>query len=105
MTAHAEPGELVRALQAVESGRPWIDCRVGRLAVGAVTATRVLTAREREVLGLLAEGLTGAQVAERLVLTTETIRSHVKSAMARLGASTRTHAVALALRRGELDRD
>ena len=70
-----------------------------------MTATRVLTAREREVLGLLAEGLTGAQVAERLVLTTETIRSHVKSAMARLGASTRTHAVALALRRGELDRD
>jgi DNA-binding CsgD family transcriptional regulator len=65
--------------------------------------TGSLTPREREVLTLLARGLTGAQIAERLSLSPETIRIHVRNARGRLGARTRTHAIALALLRGEIE--
>jgi DNA-binding CsgD family transcriptional regulator len=61
-----------------------------------------LTRREREILGRLAEGMSGAQIAERLVLSPETVRTHVRNAMAKLGASTRSQAVALALQRHEI---
>jgi DNA-binding CsgD family transcriptional regulator len=65
--------------------------------------TRVpLTRREREILGLLAEGLSGAQIAGELVLSPETVRTHVRNAMAKLGASTRSQAVALALKSHEI---
>lgn len=62
-------------------------------------ATRAaLTRREREILGLLAEGMSGAQIAEKLVLSPETVRTHVRNARSKLGATTRSQAVALALR-------
>ena len=61
-----------------------------------------LTRREREILGLLAEGMSGAQIAEKLVLSPETVRTHVRNAMAKLGATTRSQAVALALQRDEI---
>ena len=63
-------------------------------------STRPLSTREREVLGFLAEGLSGAAIAERLVLSPETVRTHVRNAMEKLGASTRSQAVALALESG-----
>jgi DNA-binding CsgD family transcriptional regulator len=62
-----------------------------------------LTRREREILGLLAEGLSGAQIAGELVLSPETVRTHVRNAMAKLGASTRSQAVALALKSNEIN--
>lgn len=65
--------------------------------------TGPLSKREREVFELLAEGLSGAEIAERLVLSPETVRTHIRNAMAKLGASTRSHAVAIALRQGEID--
>ena len=61
-----------------------------------------LTKREREILGLLAEGLSGAQIAGQLVLSPETVRTHVRNAMTKLGASTRSQAVALALKSNEI---
>lgn len=61
-----------------------------------------LTAREREIVGLLATGLSGADIAAQLVLSPETVRTHVRNAMAKLGATTRSQAVALALQRGEI---
>ena len=61
-----------------------------------------LTPREREILGLLAEGMSGAQIAAKLVLSPETVRTHVRNAMAKLGASTRSQAVALALQNREI---
>jgi DNA-binding CsgD family transcriptional regulator len=61
-----------------------------------------LSKREREVLEMLAEGLNGAEIAEKLFLSPETVRTHVRNAMAKLGASTRSHAVALALGRHEI---
>jgi DNA-binding CsgD family transcriptional regulator len=64
--------------------------------------TGALSPREREVFELLAAGLSGAQIADHLVLSPETVRTHIRNGMARLGASTRSHAVAIALRRREI---
>jgi DNA-binding CsgD family transcriptional regulator len=64
-----------------------------------------LTRREREILGALAEGMSGAQIAEQLVLSPETVRTHVRNAMSKLGASTRSQAVALALQHGQITTD
>jgi DNA-binding CsgD family transcriptional regulator len=61
-----------------------------------------LTRREREILGLLAEGMSGAQIASKLVLSPETVRTHVRNAMSKLGASTRSQAVVLAMQRQEI---
>jgi PAS domain S-box-containing protein len=58
---------------------------------------RALSPREREVLSLLARGLTGEQIAERLVLSPETVRTHIRNAREKLGASTRVEAVTMAL--------
>ena len=71
-------------------------------AVPAARDRPPLTRREREILGHLAEGMSGAQIAEKLVLSPETVRTHVRNAMAKLGASTRSQAVALALQREEI---
>jgi DNA-binding CsgD family transcriptional regulator len=62
-----------------------------------------LTKRERQILGLLAQGLSGADIATQLVLSPETVRTHVRNAMTKLGATTRSQAVVLALSRGEID--
>lgn len=64
-----------------------------------------LTNREREILSALAEGHSGAQIAERLVLSPETVRTHVRNAMAKLGATTRSQAVALALQQNQIHAD
>ena len=61
-----------------------------------------LTQRERQVVRLLAEGRSGAQIADDLFLSPETVRTHARNAMSKLGATTRSHAVALALKRGEI---
>ena len=61
-----------------------------------------LTDREREVMTLVASGLQSGDIAERLFLSPETIKSHVHNALVKLGAHTRAHAVAIALVRGEI---
>ena len=70
----------------------------------AARTSFVLTPREREMLTLLAAGLTAVEIAEQLVISRETVKSHVRSAMLKLGARTRTHAVVQALSRGEIAR-
>ncbi len=62
-----------------------------------------LSKREREVIAMLAGGASGAQIAERLVLSPETVRTHIRNAMAKLGASSRAQAVALAVQRQEIE--
>jgi DNA-binding CsgD family transcriptional regulator len=61
-----------------------------------------LSRREREVFALLADGLSGADIAERLTLSPETVRTHIRNAMAKLEATTRSQAIAVALRRREI---
>jgi PAS domain S-box-containing protein len=62
----------------------------------------VLSARESEMLMLLAEGLSGDEIAETLVLSPATVRTHIHNAMVKLGAHTRGQAIATALRAGEI---
>ena len=76
--------------------------REGR-AGGRRVAGAPLSTREREILGLLAGGVSGAQIAESLVLSPETVRTHIRNAMAKLGASSRAQAVALAVKRQEIE--
>jgi DNA-binding NarL/FixJ family response regulator len=59
-----------------------------------------LTRREQEVLALLADGLAHDEIAVRLGIGSETVRTHIRKASTRLGAATRTQAVATALRQG-----
>jgi len=67
---------------------------------GDPTALAVLTAREREVMALAAEGRANAEIAERLVVSPLTVRTHVQRAMTKLGARDRTQLVVIAYRTG-----
>ncbi len=83
-------GDAYRAVQALTFGpRP----------ASAANAAG-LTPRQAEVLGLLAEGLTNAEIASRLTLAPKTIEHHVAAVLDKLGATTRGQAVAAARRRG-----
>jgi PAS domain S-box-containing protein len=62
-----------------------------------------LTPREREITALLADGCDGRQIAERLVLSPETVRTHIRNAMERTSARTRAHLIAIALRERLID--
>jgi DNA-binding CsgD family transcriptional regulator len=66
------------------------------------TRRRGLTARECQVLTLLARGYSGAEVARELGVSAETVRAHVRNSVTKLRARTRLHAVVLALQRGEI---
>ena len=63
----------------------------------------MLTGREREILQLLADGMSNADVATQLFISQETVKSHVRHILAKLEADTRTHAVAIALREAIID--
>jgi len=58
-----------------------------------------LTPRERQVLALMAEGLTNAEIADRLVVSLSTVKTHVSSIISKLGAAGRTDAATIAVRR------
>ena len=82
-----------------------VEVRRGRfigLALGSSQAREQLSARELEILQLISEGLTNKQIANRLWLSVETVKSHVSSVHAKLRADSRAHAVAIAFRQGLL---
>lgn len=83
-----------------ESAEPELDALEQEAGANGVTS---LTDREKEVLTLLALGETNATIADQLHLSPETIRSHTRSARLRLGARSRSHAIALAIHSGQLD--
>jgi DNA-binding NarL/FixJ family response regulator len=92
--------DLLRALQAVASGGTYVDpVLAGTLAASSIgSALPELTQRERDVLRLLADGLSNEEIGKRLFISAETVRTHVRKAMDKLDADTRTQAVARALR-------
>jgi DNA-binding NarL/FixJ family response regulator len=96
------PRELVEALEVVAEGGTYVDPRLRPALLSRRSTERLptLSNREREVLDLLAQGLTGEAVAERLVLSAETVKTHIRNAMSKLEAHTRVHAIAIALREG-----
>ncbi|HXD65263.1 MAG TPA: response regulator transcription factor [Solirubrobacteraceae bacterium] len=91
---------LTDALRTVAAGGTYIDPELaGQLAEGGeVQRLTALSPRELEVLELLAEGLNGQMIAERLFLSPETVRTHVRNATSKLGARTRVQAVAMVVR-------
>jgi DNA-binding NarL/FixJ family response regulator len=98
-----DPEELEQAIRAVAAGDDYLDPRLTPLlARGGNGRAKTLSPREGEILGLLSQGLSGEEAAKQLFLSPETVRTHVRNAMTKLGAATRAHAVALALQRGEI---
>jgi DNA-binding NarL/FixJ family response regulator len=93
---------IVRAIQKVADGDGYVD---PALMPAFLTKERenMLTAREREILQLLADGMSNADVAAKLFISQETVKSHVRHILAKLEADTRTHAVAIALRESIID--
>lgn len=99
--------QLGKALDAVASGLVVVHPRelqvprsVEAGANSLLEALEPLTLREREVLQMLAQGLGNKEIAARLKISDHTVKFHVASILGKLGASTRTEAVSIALRRG-----
>lgn len=99
--------ELVDAIRQVAGGGAFIE---GQMLKGMLTdmkpagpmptAARNLTKREREILALVAEGMSNREIAERLVLSPETVKSHVAAILEKLGVSDRTQAAIYAVKNG-----
>ncbi|GAA0366257.1 MULTISPECIES: response regulator transcription factor [Micromonospora] len=111
LTKDAPPAELLRAIRLVAEGEALLSPSVTRRVVRefAHRSVRVLrphprldslTEREREVLGLVGEGLSNGEIAERLVLSPATARTHVSRAMVKLGARDRAQLVVFAYQSG-----
>jgi DNA-binding NarL/FixJ family response regulator len=92
---------LVDALREVWRGGRFFDPSFAKPSNGN-GAAKTLSEREAEILAMLARGLTGEEIAQRLVLSPETVRTHVRNAMGKLQARTRTEAVVKALEREEI---
>ncbi|MFN8383555.1 MAG: response regulator transcription factor [Anaerolineales bacterium] len=94
--------ELAEAIRAAHAGRPTISAEATEALIQAASQDVVpghdLTERERDVLLLMVEGLNNTQIAGRLVVSPSTIKSHVSSILAKMGVTSRTEAVALAVR-------
>lgn len=95
----ASGDEVVEAVRHVAAGRPYIPADVAEdLRAGAAVPT--LTARETDVLRLIADGLRNHEIAERLGLAKGTVKVHINRILEKLDAVDRTEAVTCALRRG-----
>jgi DNA-binding NarL/FixJ family response regulator len=92
--------DLLDAIRSIHRGGTHFDMQV--MAPADREAKR-LTARESDVLNLAAAGNSNKQIAVRLSLSEETIKSYMKAIFARLGAMDRTHAVAIAVRNGLIE--
>jgi DNA-binding NarL/FixJ family response regulator len=111
LVKHTEPTELVRAVRVVAQGDALLSPSVTRRLVsefaartkeptGPSGALAELTSREREVMALVAEGLTNAEIGERLFMSPATARTHVSRILTKLGARDRTQLVVMAYESG-----
>ena len=94
---------LLRAIEKVAGGESFVDPALMPAFLTGKEQNEMLTAREREILQLLADGMSNADVAATLFISQETVKSHVRHILAKLEADTRTHAVAIALRDAIID--
>ena len=102
-----EPEDLVRAIQQVHRGEYPLSPAIAQKVLREVArraeeplTSDPLTAREVEVLGLIARGLTNRQIADQLVISEATVRTHVGNILGKLHLATRTQAALYALREG-----
>jgi two-component system, NarL family, response regulator len=94
--------DLVRAIEAARTGEFYVDPGLSSTIV-LDEGDRTLSARQREILQMLADGMQTDAVAKQLGLSTETVRTHTKRILAKLEASTRTQAVAIGIRHGLIE--
>ena len=94
--------DLIRAIRSAIAGDFYIDPALSSTIV-LEEGERTLTARQREILQMLANGMQTDAVAKQLGLSTETVRTHTKRILAKLDADTRTQAVAIGIRNGMID--
>jgi NarL family two-component system response regulator YdfI len=107
LPAETEPSSFAAAVEAAARGLLVLHpdsvqtaSAAGRSAIEPQELVESLTVREREVLQMISEGLGNKQIAARLKISEHTVKFHVASILGKLGASTRTEAVSMALRRG-----
>ncbi len=102
------PDELVRAVHVIASGEPYLQPSVTKYLLQKMRAPvraqsemlATLTARECEILRLMASSATYKEIAGKLVISEETVRTHSKNVLAKLGQPNRTQAVMYAIRQG-----
>lgn len=102
--------ELINIIKAVMTGAVWIDPNIAKYVLDILQTTGIqeenktpsnlfnLTAREREILKLIAEGRSNKDIAEKLVLSLHTVKNHVKNIIQKLAVDDRTQAAILALK-------
>ena len=105
-----DPVDMLRAIRLVAAGESLLSPSVTRRVIASFTSRSALrrphprlaelTEREREVLGLIGEGLSNSEIAERLVVSQATARTHVSRAMVKLGARDRAQLVVIAYQSG-----
>jgi len=108
---NADPDHLAAAIRAVHTGDSVLDPavtekvirRAARTGPERATLTERLTPRERQVLRLMTEGMTNAEIAARLVLSEGTVKNHVSHILGKLKARDRAHAARLAVEWGLLN--
>jgi DNA-binding NarL/FixJ family response regulator len=96
VSGRSAPNALLLAVEAASESEAYIDPAADR-------SRPPITRRQRQVLQLYADGLSTAQAAEQLELSEQTVRTHAKASLSRLGARDRAHAVAIALRDSLID--
>ncbi len=93
--------ELARAIRAAKAGQPTLALEAAQALIHAATTPKApgydLTPREREVLALMIKGYNNNEIADRATISRSTVKFHVSSILSKLGASSRTEAVAMAL--------
>jgi DNA-binding NarL/FixJ family response regulator len=94
------PGVTRRLISEFARLQPLADTDVVSVSAGRPAALAALTPRETEVLRLIAEGLSNTEIAGRLVVTEETVKTHVSRILAKLGLRDRTQAVVVAYESG-----
>ncbi len=97
--------QLLEGIARVASGETYHDPRLLSAVekFGLSDRERIITARQAEILALLAKGTTGVEAAKQLRISPETVRTHVRNAMTKLGANTRAHAIVLAILRDQIE--
>ena len=100
------PDRLVEAIRVAAEGGAYFDPRIAHIVLRQFTPTRgervasPLSPRETEILRLIAEGVGNAEIADRLVVSLGTVKSHIRDTLIKLSAADRTQAAVIALRRG-----
>jgi DNA-binding NarL/FixJ family response regulator len=98
LTKDMPPSELIEAVLAVARGEPRIAPAMATRMLSEPDPLEALSARERDVLGLIAEGLRNREIAERLVISEPTVKTHVRHVLEKLRFRNRAEAAAFAAR-------